>query len=78
MKVYVVRVERDGKTIKAPGVSETEIKREDFMFAASSISEVWDAIDFLRTDPEAHLIGVWEQHPAIQVLGSPSTPGVTK
>lgn len=73
MRVYVVRVERDGKTIAAPGVSETELKREDFLFAAETIGQVWEAIDFLRSDPEAHLIGVWEQHPAIQILGSSST-----
>lgn len=82
MKVYVVRVERDGLTIKAPGISETQIKREDFLFAAGSIGEVWEAIDFLRTDPEAHLIGVWEQHPAIQVLGRTSpdraSPGAAR
>jgi hypothetical protein len=68
MKVYVVRVERDGRTVKAPGVSETEIKREDFLYAADSINRVWDAIEAIRMDPEAHLIGVWEQHPSIQVL----------
>lgn len=70
MKVYCVEVQRDGKTIKAPGISETEIKREQFLFAAESIAEVWAAIDFLRSDEEAELIGVWQQHPAIQVLSS--------
>lgn len=71
LKVYCVEVERPGKTIKAPGISETEMKREQFLFAADSIAEVWAAIDFLRTDEEAELIGVWRQHPAIQVLSAP-------
>ena len=74
MRVYVVRVERDGKTVKAPGISETEIKREDHLFAASDITEVWAAIEAIRMDPEAHLIGVWEQHPSIQVLSSTYNP----
>ena len=78
MRVYNVRVERDGKTIKAPGVSETEIKVEDHLFAARSISEVWDAIEAIRMDPEAHLIGVWEQHPSIQVLNETDSSGATK
>ena len=76
MKVFVVRVQRDGRTVKAPGVSETEIKREDFLYAAENINEVWGVIEYIRMDPEAHLIGLWEQHPAIEVLrqGDISSP----
>ena len=68
MRVYVVRVQRDGHTVKAPGVSETEIKQEDFLYAAASLNDVWDAIEAVRMDPEAHIIGLWEQSPEIQIL----------
>lgn len=68
MKVFVVIVERDGRTIKEPGITETEIRREEYLFAASDIAQVWDTIDTIRNDPEAHLIGVYEKYPAIQVL----------
>lgn len=70
MKVFAVQVERDGKTVKAPGVSETVIRKEEFLFAAKTLGEVWEAIEFIRNDPEAHLIGVWEQYPSIQVLNA--------
>ena len=73
MKVFVVRVQRDGLTVKAPGVSETAIKQEDYFYAAESFADVWDVIEPIRMDPEAHLIGVWEQHPMIQVLAPTST-----
>jgi hypothetical protein len=75
MKVYAVQVQRDGHTVKAPGVSETVIRKEEFLFAADNINRVWEAIDFIRNDPEAHLIGVWEQHPAIQVLNGTTAAG---
>lgn len=70
MKVYAVEVQRDGHTVKAPGVSETTVRKEQFLFAAENIARVWEAIDFIRTDPEATLTGVWEQYPAIQILAS--------
>lgn len=74
MKVFLVRVQREGRTVKAPGISETELKNEDWLYAADSINDVWDVIEPLRMDPEAHVIGLWEQHPMIQVLSKlPST-----
>lgn len=63
--------------MKAPGVSETVIRKEEFLFAAEDIGQVWEAIDFIRNDPEAHLIGVWEQYPAIQVLNAAVSEGET-
>ncbi len=68
MKVYAVIVERDGHTVKAPGVSETEIKREQHLFAAANIEQVWAAVEALRMDPEANFIGIYEKEPSIQVL----------
>lgn len=71
MRVYRVVTEEDGHTVKAPGVSETERKRLEWRYAAHSIGEVWDAIKFLRDDPEREVIAVHEEHPAIEVIGQP-------
>ena len=61
--------ERDGKTVKAPGVSETVRRREELRYAADGIDQVWTAIEWLRIDPECDLMAVYEEHPAITVLG---------
>lgn len=72
--------------MKAPGVSETEIKQVDRRYAANTMQQVWDAIADIRNDPEETLIAVIEEHPAITILtpnagvkaaaeGSPATEG---
>jgi len=68
MKVFRVVVERDGETTKEPGKVSTELVREEFRYAAETMSEVWDAIDWLRNDPERTLLAVIEEAPAITVL----------
>lgn len=69
MKVYRVVTERDGETKKEPGKTSTELLREEHRFAAETMQEVWDAIDWLRNDPERVLLAVIEEAPAITVLG---------
>lgn len=70
MKVYRVVTERDGETKKEPGKTSTELLREEHRFAAETMQEVWDAIDWLRNDPERVLLAVIEEAPAITVLGN--------
>lgn len=69
MKVYRVVTERDGETKKEPGKTSTELLREEHRFAAETMQEVWDAIGWLRDDPERVLLAVIEEAPAIKVLG---------
>lgn len=68
MRVFRVVTEEDGKTITAPGISETERKRAEYRYAAENISEVWEAIAFLREDQERDIIAIHEEHPGITVL----------
>jgi len=71
MKVYCVITERDGRTIKEPGVVETKRFREEFRFAASRIEEVWETSKWLREDEERDFIGIYEEHPALTICGKP-------
>jgi len=68
MKVYRVVTERDGDTTKEPGRTSTDIVREEFRFAAETMQEVWDAIEWIRNDQERDLIAVIEEATAITVL----------
>jgi len=70
MKVFRVVTQHDGYTVKAPGVSETEIKQVDRRYAAETMQQVWDEIESIRSDPEKDLIAIIEEYPAITVLGS--------
>ena len=68
MKLFRVVTERDGATTKEPGRSSTEIVREEFMFAAASIEVVWQAIDWIRDDPERSLMAIVEDVSMVTVL----------
>jgi hypothetical protein len=68
MKVFRVVAERDGITTKEPGITATEIRREEFRYAALTIEQVWEAIAFWRNDPECTVIAIIEEHPAIDVI----------
>ena len=68
MKIYRVVTERDGETIKEPGKTSTELVRDEYRYAAETIQEVWDAIDWLLNDPERTLLAVIEEAPSIIVL----------
>lgn len=70
MKVYRVVTERDGVTVKAPGATSTEVIREEHRYAAETLQQVWDAIAWIRDDPERDLIALHEEHPQIDVLGA--------
>lgn len=68
MKLFRVDYEVDGLTVKAPGISETQLKRVTEWFAADSLDAVWDYIKPLRDDPEKMLMAVGEAAPLITVL----------
>ena len=78
MKVYRVVTERDGATTKEPGKTSTEIMREEFRYAASTIDEVWEAIARLRNDPERAVIALIEEAPAITILASADAEPTSK
>jgi len=68
MKVYRVTTERDGVTSREPGRTSTEVLQEHHYYAAETIEQVWQAIDWLRSDPERTVLGVIEVLPALTVL----------
>lgn len=70
MKVFRVVTQRDGNTVKAPGVSETEIRQINRLYGADTMQQVWDEIESIRNDPEEDLIAIVEEHPAIQIVTS--------
>lgn len=70
MKVFRVVTDRDGETTKEPGKTSTEIVREEHRFAAETMEEVWDALDWLRNCTDRTLVAIVEEHPAITVLRS--------
>lgn len=69
MKLYEVTFEEDGKTVKAPGVSETVVRRMRTYYAAESVEAVWEAIAPFRADPERTFIGLGEIAPLVTVIG---------
>ena len=68
MKVYRVVTERDVATTKEPGKVSVELLREEFRYAANTMQEVWDAIEWLRNDQERAVLALIEEAPAITVL----------
>jgi hypothetical protein len=44
VKVFEVEIHCDGLTVKAPGVSETEVKKQLLYFASDSIDAVWQHV----------------------------------
>ena len=68
MKVFRVITEQDGKTRKDDGVKVTEIDRAEYRYAAETIEDVWEAIDWLRDDIEKTVIAIVEEAPAITIL----------
>ena len=73
MKCYEVIFERDGFSVKAPGVTETEIRRESIYYAAVSMESVWGALEDLINDPERTLISIAELLPMIVVVSDEVT-----
>lgn len=75
MKVFRVVTERDERTIKEPGVTETIIRREEYRYAAEKIQQVWEAIQPMLSDEECLVIAVIEEHPAITLLAATGEEG---
>ena len=74
MKVFRVVSERDGRTTKEPGKTSVEIVREEYRYAAETMEQVWDRIEFMRLDPEQALIAIIEEAPAITVIDIAQVP----
>lgn len=74
MKLFEVKYEEDGRTVKAPGVSETAVNRCSLYYAAASMAPVWAATESLRADPERQFMGIAEVLPLVTVLPSDSAP----
>ena len=70
MKVYRVVYEEDGETTAEQGKRSTEIRRVEVRYAANTINQVWEAIDWLLSDEERTIIAILEEAPAITVLGA--------
>lgn len=68
MKVFRVVTERDGRVMRAPGLSETEVKREEWRYAAEDIRDVWKIIQPFFDDPDCLVIAVHEESPAITII----------
>jgi len=68
MKLFRVVTQRDGRTVKAPGISETEVQQVNLRYAAETMQEVWNEIEYIRNDPEQELIAIIEEQPAVIVL----------
>lgn len=75
-------MDRDGEATQEHGRRSTEIVREEHRFAADTMQQVWDAIEWMRHDPERTLIALVEEAPAITVLTpnqlSCAAPGRTR
>jgi hypothetical protein len=68
MNVYRVITDRDGPTTRTPGRTDTEIIRESHMYAAESMEQVWQAIEWLRQDHERTLVAIICDHEGVHVL----------
>ena len=68
MNVYRVVTERDGATTKVPGRISTDIERFTYHYAADTMRQVWEAIAWLRDDPEVELIAVIQDISGLSVL----------
>ena len=68
MKLYVVQWDEDGPTTRKPGEVSTEIKRMTIYYAASSLEQVWNAIEYIRADPEKTLFSIAQGTEALTVL----------
>jgi hypothetical protein len=68
VKVYRVLLDRDSETTKEPGIAITKTQREDIFYAADTMEEVWDEIEWLRDDPNCNVVAIFEEYPSIHLL----------
>lgn len=73
MKLFEVKYEEDGRTVKAPGVSETTINSCSLFYAAETIEAVWEAVEDLRASEDRRLTMIRECVQLVNVLRSPAT-----
>lgn len=57
MKLFEVTFESDGLTVKAPGISETQIRREKLYFLAGTFDQVLAKANDLAAD-DRRLMGI--------------------
>ena len=67
MKVYRVILEHDGKTIRNPGKTSTEILRTEIYYAAEEIDQVWYTVNNRLLNTQT-IFAIIEEHPAIIIL----------
>jgi hypothetical protein len=71
VKLFQLTYEVPGHTVKAPGVSEIEIRRETLFYAANSAEQVWqEAKASVLIDPEKEFIAIAQVSPAVTVLSA--------
>lgn len=76
MPLFEVRWEEDGKTVKAHGVSETEINSCSHLYVARDFDQVWDAILHIRRDPKQRrrLWSIAEIKAGVTILADRGSP----
>lgn len=74
MKLFRVIAERDGKTIKEPGITSTELIQSSYYYCAETLQKVWDATDWLRNDPEVTVLSLSEVVGGVTILSGNETP----
>lgn len=74
MKLFCVTTERDGATTRKPGESSTEVLQYSHYYAAETIQDVWEAIAWMRNDPETTVRAIAEVVSGITVLPANTAP----
>lgn len=74
MRLYQFTYEVPGRTVKAPGISETELRRESLFYAADGIAQVWEEMKAVLADPEKEFVGLAEVAPLVTVLSASGEP----
>jgi hypothetical protein len=71
VKLFQLTYEVPGYTVKAPGVSEVEVRRETLFYAADSAEQVWqEAKAAVLVDPEKEFVAIAQIAPAVTVLSA--------
>lgn len=68
MRLFEVIYEEDGKTIKEPGITQTEIKQVSACFVASSMENLLKHIEYIRIDPEKDLKQIREVVSSVTII----------
>ena len=68
VKVFRVITEHEGNTVSAPGASKTEIIRQDHIYVAENMSDVWTDTLWLRSSGEYEIIAIIEEYPSCTII----------